>query len=99
MLTRSLGAPIGTGIGIVLYIGITIAIAMYILSAVEVFIITTGLKINDDFMTSMRVYGVILLFIAVFINIVGLKYVVKADFVFLIIVILGILSIYIGCFT
>lgn len=70
---------------------------MYILGAVESFIISTKLELGDSFELSMRVYGTILLALMIFINVVGLKYVAKTGFIFLSVVLLGITSIYIGC--
>lgn len=72
---------------------------MYILGAVESFIISTDIKLADSFELSMRVYGTILLVILIFINVFGLNYVAKTGIAFLTVVLVGITSIYIGCAT
>lgn len=97
MLSRSLGAPIGTAVGFSFFLGTTFAGAMYILGAAESFIVSTKLEIVD-FAVSMRIYGTILLVILISINIVGLKYVGKTGIVFLTVVLFSILSMYVGIF-
>lgn len=49
ILSRSLGAPIGTAVGFSFYLGTTFAGAMYILGAVESFIISTKLELAGSF--------------------------------------------------
>lgn len=99
ILSRSLGAPIGTAVGFSFYLGTTFGGAMYILGAVESFIISTKLEIGGSFELSMRIYGTILLVILIFLNIVGLKYVAKTGMLFLSVVLLGITGMYIGILT
>lgn len=99
ILSRSLGAPIGTAVGFSFYLGTTFGGAMYILGAVESFIISTKLEIGGSFELSMRIYGTILLVILIFLNIVGLKYVAKTGMIFLSVVLLGITGMYIGILT
>lgn len=71
---------------------------MYILGAVEAFITTSGLVIND-LMTSMRIFGACLWFLLIFLNYIGLKYVAKFGFPVLMVVLVSILSMYIGVFS
>lgn len=98
LISRSLGAPIGTAVGFCFYLGTTFAGAMYILGAVESFIIATKVELGS-FGISIRVYGAILLTFLIIINLVGLKYVAKTGMVFLSVVLLAILGMYIGIFT
>jgi amino acid transporter len=42
MISRSLGAPIGAAVGLCFYLGTTCAGAMYVLGAVESFVVSTG---------------------------------------------------------
>lgn len=95
ILSRSLGAPIGTAVGFSFYMGTTIAGAMYILGAVESFLVVSRVEIVDKD-TSMRIFGTILLIILISLNMIGLKYVAKTGMAFLFVVILSILGIYIG---
>lgn len=99
LISRSLGAPIGTGVGFSFYLGTTFAGAMYILGAVESFIKVTGWKIGGSEGASMRIYGTILLVLMITVNLVGLKYVAKTGMVFLSVVLFAILGMYIGIFT
>ena len=99
ILSRSLGAPIGTAVGFSFYLGTTFAGAMYILGAVESFIVSTRIELGGSFALSMRVYGLILLVILVFLNMVGLKYVAKTGMLFLAVVLLSICGMYIGLLT
>ena len=71
---------------------------MYILGAVEAFITTSGVEIADQG-TNMRVFGTILWFILVSINYFGIKYVAKFGTPVLMVVLLSIVSMYIGCFV
>ena len=48
MLTRSVGAPIGTTIGFSFALGNNIVSAMYILGSIEVLMYTFDIKIVDD---------------------------------------------------
>lgn len=78
--------------------GTTFAGAMYILGAAESFITSTGVDLGSEEL-SMRLYGTIILILIMIINLVGLKYVAKTGLAFLFIVILAIISIYIGFFV
>lgn len=93
-----MGAPIGTAVGFCFYLGTTFGGAMYILGAAESFITATKLDLGSTDL-SMRLYGTILLVLIMIINLVGLKYVAKTGLLFLGVVILAIISIYIGYFA
>lgn len=98
MLSRSLGAPIGTAVGFSFYLGTTFAGAMYIIGAVESFYVTSKVELGNKG-TSLRVYGTVLLLVLLFINFVGLKYVAKTGLVFLSVVLFSILCMYGGIFS
>jgi solute carrier family 12 (potassium/chloride transporter), member 4/6 len=58
ILSRALGAPLGTAIGFCFYIGTNINAANFILSMGETYLKMGGSKIVDaDFVSNMRVYG------------------------------------------
>ena len=98
-MSRSLGAPIGTAVGLSFYMGTTFGGAMYILGAVESFIKEYDTAIGGSDPLSMRIYGTILLAILIFLNIVGLKYVARTGVLFLFVVLIAILGMYIGLLT
>lgn len=100
LISRSLGPPSGGSVGILFYLGTTFAGAMYILGAVEAVLISfvDGSILGDRIM-DMRVFGVVVLCFLVFIGWVGMSLAAKIGIVFLGVVLLSIVSMYIGCFT
>ena len=100
LISRSLGPPSGGSVGILFYLGTTFAGAMYILGAVEAVLISfvDGSILSDRIM-DMRVFGVVVLCFLVFIGWVGMSLAAKIGIVFLGVVLLSIVSMYIGCFT
>lgn len=100
LISRSLGPPSGGSVGILFYLGTTFAGAMYILGAVEAVLISfvDGSILGDRIM-DMRVFGLVVLCFLVFIGWVGMSLASKIGIVFLGVVLLSILSMYIGCFT
>jgi solute carrier family 12 (potassium/chloride transporter), member 4/6 len=71
IISRSMGAPIGTAVGFCFYLGNVVAGAMYILGATEAFITTTGWDMGD-LQVSMRVIGACLWAFLIFVNLVGI---------------------------
>ena len=70
---------------------------MYILGAVEAFVTTSGLDFGDKG-TNMRIFGAILWCLLIGINFVGIKYVAKFGIPVLMVVLVSILSMYVGIF-
>uniref|UniRef100_A0A8C5QNI8 Solute carrier family 12 member 6 n=1 Tax=Leptobrachium leishanense TaxID=445787 RepID=A0A8C5QNI8_9ANUR len=107
MISRALGPEFGGAVGLCFYLGTTFATAMYILGAIEIFLVYitpeavifqghgTGGE-SAAMLNNMRVYGSCFLIIMSVIVFVGVRYVNKLASLFLTCVILSILAIYTG---
>lgn len=93
LLSRSLGPAIGGSLGILFYFATTISGAMYILGAMEVFIVALGIS-NEAFF--VRFFFFIILLILLGINWFGLNFVSKTGIVFLCVTFASLISILIG---
>uniref|UniRef100_A0A8C6VVD4 Solute carrier family 12 member 4 n=1 Tax=Nothobranchius furzeri TaxID=105023 RepID=A0A8C6VVD4_NOTFU len=95
MISRSLGPEFGGAVGLCFYLGTTFASAMYILGAIEIFLVNP-LGNDSTLLNNMRVYGSICLSLMAVVVFVGVKYVNKLASLFLACVIISIVSIYAG---
>ncbi|VDQ03870.1 unnamed protein product [Trichobilharzia regenti] len=102
MISRSIGPEFGGAVGLLFYLGTTIASAMYLVGAVEVFLkyICPQASIFDDALfNNTRVYGTILLFIVMCCVFMGIRFVSRFAAVSLAAVLLSIICVYLGVFT
>ena len=98
MIARALGPSFGGSVGILYYLGLTFAVGMYVLGAVEVFISATEYE-AVGFGADVRILSLVMIVFLWVINLVGLKQVNRLGVVFLVAMLFSILSIYLGIFT
>ena len=95
MISRTLGREIGGAIGILFYLGTSIAGSMYVLGAVEA--IETGFNLGDLFPFDTETFALLLMMLIAGIVAVGVKYVNRGAVIFLGIVLVSIISLCLGC--
>jgi amino acid transporter len=99
ILSRSLGLPIGGAIGIVLFIGTSLSIALYLVGFAENFLGIeeiarfTGLAPSID---SIRIVGSVVILILVILAFISTSLAIKAQFFILTAIVLSLASIFIG---
>lgn len=102
LLSRSLGFPMGGAIGITLFVGTALSIALYIIGFSESFL---GIQAISDFLglqqdiNSYRILGTGILLLLVILAFISTSLAIKSQFFILGAIALSIISIIIGVFT
>ncbi len=100
LLSRSLGLPMGGSIGITLFIGTALSIALYIVGFTDTFLslnyISELLNITEVSLYHVRITGTVVLVILVVIALISTDAAIKTQFIILGAIVLSIASIVIG---
>ncbi|CAI5449468.1 unnamed protein product [Caenorhabditis angaria] len=101
MISRNLGPELGGAVGILFYLGTTIAASMYITGAIEILLlyIYPQAKIFDNMYNNYRLLGTFLLLILGLIVMAGVKFVNRFALPLVLVVIFCIISSIIGVFV
>ncbi|XP_060063125.1 solute carrier family 12 member 4-like [Ylistrum balloti] len=107
MISRALGPEFGGAVGILFYLGTTVASSMYIIGSIEILVkymapqmsIFGDMDVQANAFNNYRVYGTCVLILLAIIVFIGVTFVSKFAALSLACVILSIFCIYIGIFV
>ncbi|XP_053401754.1 solute carrier family 12 member 4-like isoform X2 [Mercenaria mercenaria] len=107
MISRALGPEFGGAVGILFYLGFTVAGSMYVIGAIEILVTFIAPQISlfgdvtilSNALNNYRVFGTVLLFLLFIICFLGVQFVAKFGPFSLFCVVFSIICIYIGIFV
>ncbi|TGZ66144.1 hypothetical protein CRM22_005496 [Opisthorchis felineus] len=106
MISRSIGPEFGGAVGLLFYLGTTVASAMYLVGAVEVFLkymcpqasLFGDITSDTALFNNTRIYGTILLILVMCCVLLGIKFVSRFAAIGLVAVLCSIICVYLGIF-
>ncbi|XP_060553505.1 solute carrier family 12 member 4-like isoform X2 [Ruditapes philippinarum] len=107
MISRALGPEFGGAVGILFYLGFTVAGSMYVIGAIEILVTFIAPQISlfgdvtelSNALNNYRLFGTILLLLLFLICFIGVEFVAKFGPFSLFCVVFSIICIYIGIFV
>ncbi|MCF6342351.1 MAG: amino acid permease, partial [Bacteroidales bacterium] len=102
ILSRSLGLPMGGSIGITLFVGTALSIALYIVGFAETFLALPAVQQVMDLLperlNTIRVVGSSVLLVLIIIALISTNFAIKTQFIILGVIILSLVSIFSGIY-
>ncbi|KAK6186052.1 hypothetical protein SNE40_008163 [Patella caerulea] len=101
MISRALGPEFGGAVGVLFYLGTSVASSMYIIGAIEILVLYMAPQISlfENPFHNYRIYGTCVLLLLCIVVFIGVSFVSKFATLSLVCVIISILCIYIGIFA
>lgn len=101
LISRSLGPEFGGAIGFIFSIASAVAVAMYVVGFAETLrdiLKESGHSIVDGDINDIRIIGIVTMFFVLGVALVGMKWVVRAQVILLVILVASIVDVVIGSF-
>lgn len=99
MISRSLGPSVGTSVGVIFSIGMSVAVALYVIGFMETLVEQLGPILTGNVLNDTRIWGIIMCVILLIMALIGVGWVIKVQIGLLVLLVAAILSFVFGSFT